>query len=329
MRAALFCLAALAAFPQTSLAANKREQLVIISFDGAHDNALWTKSRDMAKSAGAHFTYFLSCTFLMSPAEQRRYQGPHEARHRSNIGFAQSEKSVRLMLDNVWQAHLEGNDIGSHACGHFDGGKWSKADWLQEFASFHKTLLNAWKENGLTDEEPKAWSDFVDHDIKGFRAPYLSINNALPEAEKEAGYVYDASLITRGPAMPKKDGSLTRFGLPLIPEGPENRRIIAMDYNLFVRHSGGHEDSSRSAEFEERAYKAFRAAFDRQYNGQRIPLQFGFHFVEMNGGAYWRALERIVSDVCTKPDVACVSYSEAIARLNDEPKMEKADSSAF
>ncbi|MGO8572887.1 polysaccharide deacetylase, partial [Rhizobium ruizarguesonis] len=38
----------------------------------------------------------------------------------------------------------------------------------------------------------------------------------------------------------------------------------------------------------------------------------GFHFVEMNGGAYWRALDRLVSDVFHRTDVACVSYSEAI-----------------
>jgi hypothetical protein len=32
----------------------------------------------------------------------------------------------------------------------------------------------------------------------------------------------------------------------------------------------------------------------------------------MNDGAYWRALDRFVSDVCHKDGVACVSYSQAI-----------------
>jgi hypothetical protein len=90
-----------------------------------------------------------------------------------------------------------------------------------------------------------------------------------------------------------------------------------MDYNLYVRHSGAVEMPDRSAEFEERAYSAFRAAFDKQYDGDRIPLQIGLHFVEMNSGAYWRAMERLASDVCNRADVACVSYSEAI-RLLDE-----------
>jgi hypothetical protein len=35
----------------------------------------------------------------------------------------------------------------------------------------------------------------------------------------------------------------------------------------------------------------------------------------MNGGAYWRAMERLVSEVCHRDDVACVSYSQAIAMI--------------
>ena len=34
----------------------------------------------------------------------------------------------------------------------------------------------------------------------------------------------------------------------------------------------------------------------------------------MNGGAYWRALERFAGDVCQKPGVACVSYRDYLAR---------------
>ena len=83
-----------------------------------------------------------------------------------------------------------------------------------------------------------------------------------------------------------------------------------MDYNLFVRHSGGFERPTRAAEFAERAYDAFRAAFDGQYQGKRIPLQLGFHFTLMNDGAYWRALERFADDVCVKPDVVCTSYRD-------------------
>ena len=86
-----------------------------------------------------------------------------------------------------------------------------------------------------------------------------------------------------------------------------------MDYNLFVRHSGGFERASESAAFEARAYQAFRGAFDAQYDGGRRPLQIGMHFTLMNGGAYWRAVERLAGDVCGKPDVRCVTYAQYLA----------------
>ncbi len=152
----------------------------------------------------------------------------------------------------------------------------------------------------------------------GFRAPYLSTNANMYLALKGSGFRYDASGVSRGPEMPGKSGPLLTFDLPLIPEGPKNRRIIAMDYNLFVRHSGGFEHRKDSVKFEERSYRAFRDAFNAQYGGKRLPLQIGFHFVEMNGGAYWRAMERLVTDICGKTDVACVSYRDAITLLENE-----------
>ena len=88
---------------------------------------------------------------------------------------------------------------------------------------------------------------------------------------------------------------------------------------VFVRIPAGMDNPSRSGEFETRTYTAFKAAFEAQYAGGRLPLQLGFHFVEMNGGAYWRAMERLVTDVCHRADVACVSYSEAIDLLAKQP----------
>lgn len=305
-------LPALAAAAET-----QKQQLLLISFDGAHDNALWEKSRDMAKRTGAHFTYFLSCTFLMNAEARKAYQAPGHKKGRSNVGFAQSDGEIRTRLGHIWNAHLEGHDIGSHACGHFDGKDWTKAEWTAEFRTFRQTLTSAWQRVGLKDQQPADWQDFVTHGIVGFRAPYLSISKALTDAEKADGFVYDASLVTKGPLPPVEQDGLVRFGLPLIPEGPQQRPVIGMDYNLFVRHSVGIENASRSQEFEERTYAAFKAAFDKQYDGERIPVQFGFHFVEMNGGAYWRALDRLLSDVCHRQDVACVTYADAVRRMRD------------
>jgi len=307
---ALSC--ALPAFAETG---EKPKQIVLISFDGAHDNALWTKSREIASRNGAHFTYFLSCTFLMNHDQAKAYQAPGQKPGKSNVGFAKSEDDVRTRIANIWGAHQEGHDISSHACGHFDGKGWTSADWQRDFTSARVALRDAWKNVGEADKEPEGWADFATHDVKGFRAPYLSTSDGLMPAEKAMGFSYDASLVTRGPMLPQKVDGIYRFGLPLIPEGPDHRLVIGMDYNLYVRHSKGVEDKADTKTFEDRAFSAYEDAFQKQYDGERIPLQLGFHFVEMNAGAYWRALDRFVSDVCHRQDVACVSYSEALPMI--------------
>ncbi|MCB1446904.1 MAG: polysaccharide deacetylase, partial [Rhizobiaceae bacterium] len=311
--------AALSLLPLAAMAdGEKPRQLVIISFDGAHDNALWARSRKLAKKTGAHFTYFLSCTYLVNPADRHAYRAPGQKAGRSATGWAQSVPEIQARLGHIWQAHLEGHDIGSHACGHFDGGKWTKVQWSQEFRDFDSVLLNAWKNNDFGVLEPAGWADFVRNGIKGFRAPYLSTGPGLTAALKARGFTYDASLISKGPARVEDDGGLLRFALPRIPEGPDERLVIGMDYNLFVRHSGGLNAPARAAQFEARTLDAFRQAFERQYDGGRVPLQLGFHFVEMNGGAYWNALDTFLTETCGKPDVACVSYAQAIAMMKEK-----------
>jgi peptidoglycan/xylan/chitin deacetylase (PgdA/CDA1 family) len=309
------------AFAQT---VEKPKQLVMVSFDGAGDNTLWDRSRATAKEVGAHFTYFLACTLVMDrKTSAKSYQAPGQRVGRSNVGFGQSVEEVETRLRNIWQAKQEGHEIASHTCGHFDGGNWTAEQWDEEFTTFTSTMENAWQMIGKKGEEPQGWRDFVDG-INGFRAPYLSQSDALTVAQKKHGFIYDATGITKGPDWPVKKNGVEHFGLPLVPEGPSNRPIIAMDYNLFVRHSMAIENREKSAEFEERAYQAFRTAFDKQYDGERIPLQLGFHFVRMNGGAYWNAFERLLREVCQKQDVACVSYAEAMPIIEARRKQKPA-----
>lgn len=301
----------------------KPEQLVIVSFDGAHDNALWERSRAIAQRTGASFTYFLSCTFVMTKENRKGYQAPHEKRGKSNVGFAPDDADVVARLDQIWRARSEGHEIGNHACGHFDGAKWSAEDWAQEFDFFRNTLRDAWQNAGAAEREPLEWRDFAENEIVGFRAPYLSSSPALGKALRNFGFRYDASTVSKGPAVPAVSDDLVRFALPLIAEGPSAKPVVAMDYNLYVRHSRGKEDAGNSAAYEERTLAAYRTAFETQYSGDRIPLQLGFHFVEMNAGAYWRALDRFLSEVCGKPDVACVSHREAMNRLVTTSETEK------
>ena len=291
-------------------------QVVAISFDGAQHVAQWKRSRALAERTGARFTYFLSCVYLLAPEHRTLYQSPEHRPGRSNVGFGTSKEEVAERLAEIWTARREGHEIASHGCGHFDGKDWSKADWEGEFSAFARIVRDAFTINGI-DGEPDGWRGFVENDIRGFRAPYLSTSEALFEALAEAGMDYDASGVSKGPAHPETRQGLRRFALPMVPEGPAARPVIAMDYNLFARHSDAEETEDPEGRFEERAYRAFKAAFDEQYDGRRIPLQIGYHFTLMNGGAYWRALERFVDEVCIKPDVDCISYEELDSRLGE------------
>lgn len=304
----------LATVPCAAHAEPDRPQYVLISFDGAKDNALWRRSLDFADKTGARFTYFLTCANLLAPQNEALYKGPGMAAGRSNVGFGDSAEDVAARLDLIWTAHQSGHEIASHGCGHFDGKDWTAEDWAKEFASFSRIVAQAWKLNGTAAGEPDGWTEMVDA-IDGFRAPYLSTSPGLSDALAKAGFDYDASTVSRGAAMPHSEGEIRHFALPLVPEGPSRRRIIAMDYNLFVRHSAGIERKDEGGVFEERAYRAFRDAFDRQYRGERVPLQIGLHFTLMNGGAYWRAMERLASEVCGRTDVRCTTYRDAAAAL--------------
>jgi len=296
----------------------EREQMIIVSFDGAHDNALWARSLALAEKTKAKFTYFLGCTYLMSADAAKTYHAPGERRGKSNVGFATDDDDVAERLSHIWTGYKSGHEMGSHGCGHFDGGKWSAAQWSAEFDQFDAALANGWQAIGRSDDEPDGWQEFARSSIKGFRAPYLSTGQGLFAALAKHGFVYDASTVSRGPVMPDLQQETIRFSLPMIPEGPKNRHLIAMDYNLFVRHSDAEETPEKKDQFTDRTLSAFRAAFKTQYDGDRLPLQMGFHFVEMNGGAYWDALETFLSETCSLPEVACITYGDALKRLKLE-----------
>lgn len=316
-RAAAASLAALSCCGVVSATAQpvRPPQVVMISFDGANDIALWQRSRRLAALTGARFTYFLSCVFLLSPQTRHAYHPPQEVgRKRSNVGFALSREDVAARLQQIWLARSEGHDIASHGCGHFDGGKWRQKAWATELSAFRTILRDAWTLNELPGE-PAGWKTFAESEVAGFRAPYLSTSPAMLPALRADGYRYDASGVSRGPVEPGRDHGLITFALPQVPEGPKHRPVIAMDYNLFVRHSGGVERGDPDGAFEERTLQAFRSAFEAAYNGDRTPLSLGFHFTLMNGGAYWRALERFAQEVCVRDDVACISYADQVRRL--------------
>lgn len=313
LRVALIVMLALV--PASAVAGERPLQHVLISFDGAGPITQWEQARALARRTGAHFTFFLSCSFLLTQETKSAYRGPEGAK--SNVGWAASRDDVAARLRQIWTARLEGHEIASHGCGHLDGGKWSAADWTKEIGAFRRVVTEAWALNGVP-YQPKGWRAFASDEIVGFRAPYLSAGHGLDKALLASGFTYDASTVSRLPEFPENRAGLARFALPMIPEGPDGRRILAMDYNLFVRHSGGFERVDKEGAFEERAYLAFKEAFDAQAaNG--APLQIGLHFTLMNGGAYWRALERFAGEVCGRRDVRCISYKDYLRETVRRP----------
>ena len=182
--------------PPATPAKPKPKQFVIISFDSAHDIAQWQRSRALAARTGAHFTYFLSCVFLLSPETRTEYTRARQERRQIEFGFAASKQDVAERLEQIRLAASEGHDIASHGCGHFDGKDWSKADWLSEFGSFQRILRNAYSINGIAPE-PAGWRAFARHAVVGFRAPYLSTDKALYEALAATGFHFDASGVSR------------------------------------------------------------------------------------------------------------------------------------
>lgn len=310
LRLGAFVLSALAA--SAALAADPPVQKVLISFDGALHNEQWERSLALAGETGARFTYFLSCTYLLTWETRREYDPPDRGAGASNVGFGYSPEDVADRLANIIRAESDGHELANHACGHFDGGAWSRAQWLHEFSEFDRIVANAYEINGI-EGEPEGWRALTARMNGGFRAPYLSAGDGLFSALHAHGFSYDASTVAQDPQAPGAINGVATFALPMLREGPQGRPVLAMDYNLFVRHSGGFERTDTDGAFEERAFRAFMDAFEVEHGGSRAPLQIGFHFTLMNGGAYWNALERFARAVCTRDDVDCLSYREVLA----------------
>jgi len=294
----------------------KLPQYVVISFDGAKNIDIWKDTRALAQKNQARFTYFVSCVYFLYRGNARLYRGPGQRAGRSAIGFARSPENIAERLVQLNQAMKEGHEIASHACGHFNGARWNRAAWQSEFKSFKTILKNAYANNGLAGE-PDGWKNLIENNIKGFRAPFMARNNALDQVMGKRGFTYDASRGGYWDVLPKKSPfNVWDFRLAFIPEGPKRRLILAMDYNLYVRHSSARSNPASALRFQSRTYEAYMRYFYKSYNGNRTPVQIGHHFSRWNGSAYWDALSRFVATICPMKDVKCVTYTQLAQALD-------------
>ncbi len=284
-------------------------QFVLFSFDGAGSHAHWQRVLPLAAKVNAHVTGFLSGIYLLPDSLRGQYEGPGHGRGRASISFGGTEAEVATRVADLNAAHEQGHEIGTHFNGHFcagnepSGGRWTRADWSSELDQFFTMLRGA---RGL--RVPIAA-------VKGGRVPCLEGDPAayLP-AMAEHGMTYDTSATADGIAWPAVRDGVWEFWVPVVRvPALDRKKVIMMDYNLWYALNGAQEEPGRDAELTAATLDTYRAAYQAAYNTNRAPLTVGNHFNDWSGGAFTRATEQFITEVCVRPQTVCATYSEVIA----------------
>ncbi len=294
----------------------KPPQFIAISFDGSKSLEMWQNVLDLSHELGAqgtplHYSFFLSGVYMLDPEHKTEYSPPGFPVGSSRIGFADSASDVARRIQYMNQALVEGNDIGSHLNGHYDGLKWTAAEWQSEFDQFVRFTTNP--KLHLTQDQ-----------IIGFRAPNLSVNKDLWPVLKAHGYTYDASLVGKFGEWPHKvHGDFWEFPLVSIQLAGTNKKLLSMDYNFYYAQTGAHDMVKKTDPewqvYKEQVLNSYRNYFAQSYSGNRAPVIIGHHFAHWNDGVYWAALHDFLKETCGKPEVHCVSFKELASYLDVHP----------
>ncbi len=321
-------------------------QFIVISFDNGSEVGRWRGLVGLARTlkdrgTDVRFTFFFSAANLFAYENRRLYKGPRLAVGRSNIGFGGSRRLVVERVAAINAAISDGHEFASHAVGHFQGGSggcspgragitcgagWSAAEWTDEFDRFDAAVRDVATNNPGPHGEP-AIAAIRNPPVQGFRAPHLSVNDAMFEALKARGMRYDASW-PRGAGVeewPQRHDAtgLWLFKMPFLTlrsvDGqPMRWRTLAMDYNfcaLQTRRAGHscdrpNRDPATRARFSDEMLETYKAYFAEVFEGSRAPMHIGHHFTDFQDGSYRRALETFVAEACRHAEVRCVTYAE-------------------
>ena len=291
-------------------------QFVLLAFDGSNEVEFWKATRQFAASAEVRFTYFISGVFFLLDADKNIYVDPAGRNGKSNIGFGGPSLDVmKQRLEQVRLAMKEGHEIGSHANGHFDGRDYTFGQWNKEFQQFTSIMSETWQRYNKA-AEPAGWKNYFAKEVSGFRAPYLSVGDrkALWKTFKEHGIDYDTSLVNNMGYWPRQIDGVWNFPLATINVAGTPKNTLSMDYNFYVAQSGGKDGpKEKFKEYEDQMVQSYVQYFNNNYFGNRAPVHIGHHFSQMNGGAYWKAMQRIARYVRKKPDVICGTYKELLS----------------
>jgi len=318
-------------------------QFVLISFDGSYTNTMWEATREGALKNGAKVTHFISgVDFLIGSstrsvpgATYRIYTPPRwNGGRRSDIGFGGTRTMLEERIRQIQKSFEAGMEIAGHANAHFDGSTWTEAEWTYEFNWFHRLVLEVFSINSLDEKVVKVsqaeWQKQMLTQMKSFRAPYLGrgrgLWNTLGRSKwemlgqtKNHSYTYDASDVSRNTAAwpEKSPQGFWYFRMATIPVTELGRNVLSMDYNFYVAHSDNpnspKDKPERAKDFEEQMYRAYVKWFIQNYHGNRAPINIGHHFSTWNRGAYWKALQRFMKDVCQLPEVSCTQGQELVS----------------
>lgn len=305
-------------------------QYVLLAFDGSESLHMWDDtlafSREMeAMHKPVHFTYFINPVYLIAEKDRMAYVPPvPHATGTSAIGFAYSEHDVANRLGRMNTALDQGQEIGAHLVGHWDGSKWSPEQWRQEFKSFFDLIDRVGEINHLSAEpaQRRTLHATGEHAIIGFRAPELGINNHLWPVLTEFGIRYDTSMSAK-PASGSfwLANGVREIPLARIPYGhAATSTILSMDYNFFFKQTGAKDIVASGTPEWDRLFAetltSYRRYFDQQYTGTRAPVMIGHHFSLWNGGVYWEVLKEFAREVCGLPDVRCVTHKTYFQSLS-------------
>lgn len=291
----------------------KPPQFVLFSFDGAGSHERWKRILPIAERVGARFTAFVSGVYLLPDSRRTEYTGPGHEPGKASISFGGTDKEVRTRIEDLNAAKARGHEIGTHYNGHYCSGNepsvavWDSAQWTSELDQFFSIIREA-NTRGLRIDE---------NAIKGARTPCQEgdPDTFLPLLAKR-GMTYDSSMSSEGIAWPERQAGVWEFWVPVVQvPALGGKKVTMMDYNLWYSLNGAVEDPTRDTEFTGATLDTYRAAYQAAVNTNRAPLTIGNHFNDWSGGAFSRATERFMGEVCGNKDTACATYSEVIEWL--------------
>lgn len=296
--------------------AEKPPQFVIFSFDGAGSHEKWDEFSATAKKVNAQFTGFLTGLYLLTDEHKSAYVGPGHAAGKSSVGFGGTKEDVYQMIDDLNKARAAGHEIGTHFNGHFcsgaepSGGKWDTAMWNSELDQFFTFLTNYAPINGFTDA-PKL--TVTPKDVQGERTPCPEGNSdRYFPALLSHGMRYDTSKVSNGLIWPTLINGVWEFWMPSVTIPALGSKAIAMDYNFWYKFNKASDQPGRAQEFTTMVLDTYQSMYTAAFNGNRAPLIIGNHFNNWSGNAFNPAVNTFMSDVCTKPETVCTTYTKVL-----------------